>query len=70
MASKFELESKIEGKSFGLSVDEDMTSGTFIILGTVSIQHLIGDLPEPSGSNLFVFNLGLDCLCIARLCIF
>lgn len=66
MVSKFELESKIETKSFALSLDEDMASGTFIIVGTVPIQHLIGDLPEPSRSNLF----GLDCLCIARLCIF
>lgn len=36
----------------------------------VSIDNFFGDFPELSIYNFFVFNLGLDCLCIATLCIF
>lgn len=55
-----EFESKIGAKSFTLSVEEDKTSGPFIIVDTPA---LVSDFPE-------LFDLGLNHLCIATVFIF
>lgn len=63
-------QTNIDMKSFALSVEEDMFSRQFIMLDMVRFVHnFVGDLLEFSGSNLFLFNHDLDCLCIAVLCI-
>lgn len=49
MTSNVEFETKHETKSFALSIEDDMTSAPFIILGTAALplfRILLGDLPE------------------------
>lgn len=67
------VEAKIDVKGFVLSVEEGMTSGIFIIVGTSafsSVHSYIGDLSGFARSNLFLFNLDLDSLCVAAFCVF
>lgn len=54
-----------EMKMFVNSVEEDMTSGRFVIVGTTALQLMIWLVPEFTGFNMFLYNLGLDCACIA-----
>lgn len=68
MTSNVQLKTKIEAKWFILTcrgrygLEAIYNSGRSC---TAFIQNLADNLSELSGSNLFVFNFGIDRLCIA-----
>lgn len=75
LSSNFQLD-KIAVKSFDSSDDDEMRWDELVAIYIrryrrfPSIHNLVGDLQELPGSSLFASNLGMDCLCIATLCIF
>lgn len=72
LSSKVELYVKIVVKNFTLFGENEMDSISFMLIKHwrfASVENLVGDIPELLRSKLFAFDIGIDCLCIATLCI-
>lgn len=60
LSANFEFEAIIETKNFALTLEGNDASGAICSSGynrSASLRNWVADLPELSGSNIFVFSL-------------
>lgn len=67
-----DLEAKIVAKSSVLAVNDETTFGplTIVDIDDLLVGRILFKIFQNSESKSFAFDFGLDCLCIAAICIY